>query len=224
MRTPLLLALLSAALLTTACSGDKTKAETQAEARAALITPGTDPYHPNPEWQARQVVYNLSLAADTALTRRITGVFTTRARSLTQLQTRYATDTAGRYAAIRTLNDDTDQAIATLLPDPGQQRRYRATRATIYAGTPFTRTTAERRSQKAGKSPSPSATQPVGRSAAAPRPRTPAVVDVKRRPNGDVKIRYANGTTVVRDRKGQRKTRKGLRGLFKGGNEKHKDK
>ena len=140
------------------------------------------------------VIYDLSLTKDTATAHGVRRVFGARARQLTALTTRYATDSAGRYAALRTLNDETDGQLKTVIADPVEYRRFLTRRTEYYAGTPFTRGAgrAGPRSKEKPTSVAPAAPTTSARRAA------PAVAARRR-------------TAAVRtDRNGPRKKRFGL--------------
>ncbi len=129
MRLFLLLPGLLSLLAVVSCSSDPSAATASRPSRgAANVAPVPD-----------RVIYDLSLTADTVAVKGVRRVFGARARQFAALTTRYATDTAGRYAALRTVNDEADAQLKTVIADPAAYRRYLTRRPDYYAGTPFTR-------------------------------------------------------------------------------------
>lgn len=116
------------------------------------------------------VIYDLSLTTDTAAAHGVRRVFDARARQLAALQTRYAPDTAGRYAAQRTVNDATDAQLQTIITDPAEYRRFLARRPEYYAGTPFTPGKGRRAAARPARPAAASRSAPA---VAAPRRATP---------------------------------------------------
>jgi hypothetical protein len=127
---------------------------------------------------------------DTVVVTRIEKTYYTRGRRLNEINTRYATDTTGRYAAQRLVNDETDREVRTIVTNPTQYRTYETNRSSYYAGTPYSVTTT---------------TTTEERNAAPARRRGPAIEKYEQKANGETKIKYANGTTVKIDKDGDRK-------------------
>lgn len=121
---------------------------------------------------------------DTTTVSRIGQTYYSRGRRLNQVTTRYTTDTTGRYAALRSVNDDTDRSVKTIVTEP-QYNTYTANRGTYYEGTPYSVV--------------------VVREPARPARRGPAVVKYEKKKNGEMKIVYANGKVVKRDKDGDTK-------------------
>ncbi|MDF7812799.1 T-complex 10 C-terminal domain-containing protein [Hymenobacter sp. YC55] len=191
------LLLLSAAATFTAasCTQDKpaaVDAATTPSADTAVVASrdgadtDTATYRTDADALAARVAEDLKLT-DTVVVTRIEKTYYTRGRRLNEATTRYSTDTTGRYAALRAINDETDQQVRTIIP--GQYDTYTANRATYYDGTPYT------------------AAAPATASAAeAPaRRRGPAIEKYEKKANGETKIKYANGKTVKIDKDGDTK-------------------
>lgn len=159
----------------------------------AMADSDTVAYRTDADRLADRIAQDLRLT-DTVVVTKVQKTYYTRGRRIQQANTRYATDTTGRYAALRTINDETDRTVKTIVTDPAQYNTYTSNRDAYYAGTPYTAsetTTVE--------------TTPT-RTAAAPRRQGPAIVKYER-DGGDVKIEYANGTKVKIDKDGERKTK-----------------
>ena len=179
MRSSILLALFGAAgLLTTACSSDPKTTETATTADGSTVTTtttvDTTRYWNDLEPLSTRVATDLSLT-DTAVVRRVRTVYRTRAHRLTAAEVRYATDTTGRYAALRAANDEADRELRAALNDPVRYRTYEENRAAYYQGTPYT------------------ATEVVTEARVR---RGPAEVSREVSKDGEVKIKYADGSKV----------------------------
>ncbi|QJX46403.1 hypothetical protein HMJ29_05415 [Hymenobacter taeanensis] len=141
---------------------------------------------------ADRIAQDLRLT-DTVVVTRVQKTYYTRGRRIQQANTQYATDTTGRYAALRSINDETDRSVKTIVTDPAQYNTYTSNRDAYYAGTPYTPSTTE-------------TTTTTTRASTPARRRGPAIVKYER-DGGDVKIEYANGTKVKIDKDGERKTK-----------------
>ncbi|UOG74619.1 T-complex 10 C-terminal domain-containing protein [Hymenobacter tibetensis] len=184
-----LLFLSTACLLTAAsCTQDKPAAVDAATTPSAdtAVVVSNNPADTNA--LAARVAEDLQLT-DTAVVTRIEKTYYTRDQQLNEANTRYATDTTGRYAALRTINDETDEQVRTIVPD--QYDAYAANRGIYYAGTPYTTAPA-----------APAASAPAATPA---RRRGPAIEKYSTKANGDTKIKYANGKTVKIDKDGDTK-------------------
>lgn len=184
-----LLTLTGAALLTLAsCSPDKTTETTTVDTTAGgdttvtttTTTVDTTTYHTYADSTARRIAADLALT-DTVVSRKIRRVYHTRAHRLAVAKIQYAQDTAGYYAAMRRLNDDADRELQALV-DKDRYKVYRQNRAAYYQGTPYSM----------GETTTAKATGP-------------AVEKVERKANGEVKIKYADGSKVKYDQDGDRK-------------------
>ncbi|TYZ09336.1 hypothetical protein FY528_11365 [Hymenobacter lutimineralis] len=187
----------AAALGAAACTQDKPaavdaattpSADTAVVVRDNQLASDTAAYGADADRLSQRVAQDLRLT-DTVVVTRIEKTYYTRGRRLNEVNTRYATDTTGRYAALRQVNDDTDREVRTIITNPEQYRTYETNRNAYYAGTPYT----YRETQEASTSQAPA------------RRRGAAVVKYEQKQNGETKIKYANGTTVKIDKDGDRK-------------------
>lgn len=221
LKLSLLAALGAAGLLLAGCSSDQDQdAETTADAPAAaahdpavtLVPTTASPiptvyadaadtlaFRTDARHLAGRVATDLKLT-DHATRRRLESTYFTRRRRLARLNARYAADTAGRYAALRGLNDETDRSVRRLLPTPVLVRTYDQGRAGYYEG-PFTAGAAEAEVNAAAAPVAPAAL-------ARPRRRGPRIVKYKKR-GQEVKIKYSDGTIVKIDKDGDRSIRYG---------------
>ena len=189
-----LLGLLAAgALATTACQQDKKieSTTTTPVTDAGTATVGTDTMAARDDARrlAARVAEDLKLN-DTVVVRRIEKTYYTRSRRLAELQTRYNTDTTGRYAAVRQANDQADEEVRTALNNPAYYNTYSANRAGYGAG-PYslpTRLEPRRATSAAGG---------VGQGS--------AIKKMEVEADGDRKIKYENGAKVKIDSDGSRK-------------------
>lgn len=194
MQKTLLLFSAAATLAATACTQDKpaaVDAATTPSADTAVVVSrdgaDTAAYRTDADALAARVAEDLKLT-DTVVVTRIEKTYYTRGRRLNEASTRYTTDTTGRYAALRAINDETDQQVRTIIPD--QYDTYTSNRATYYDGTPYT-----------AAAPAPAAAS----AAEAPARRGPAIEKYEKKANGETKIKYANGKTVKIDKDGDTK-------------------
>lgn len=183
----------AATLAATACTQDKpaaVDAATTPSADTAVVASrdgaatDTAAYRTDADALAARVAEDLKLT-DTVVVTRIEKTYYTRGRRLNEATTRYTSDTTGRYAALRAINDETDQQVRTIIPD--QYDTYTANRATYYDGTPYT------------------AAAPASAPEAPARRRGPAIEKYEKKANGETKIKYANGKTVKVDKDGDTK-------------------
>lgn len=195
MNKTLLLASAAVTLLAASCTQDKPAAvdaaTTPAADTAVVVSDAplndTAAYRTDADRLAARIAEDLKLT-DTVVVTRIEKTYYTRGRRLNEIETRYATDTTGRYAALRQVNDDTDREVKTIVTDPNQYNTYSSNRDTYYSGTPYTAVTVRE-------------TAPAAR-----RSSGPAIVKYDKKANGETKIVYANGKTVKVDKDGDRKT------------------
>ena len=200
-----LVALLAAATLFTACQRDnKTEnvaTDTNAENgpatgnNTAVVVPDTIAYHTDARRLAERVTADLNVnQPDVAA--RIERTYYNRSRRIGELQTRYSTDTTGRYTAYRTVNDEADNEIRTTLNNPTAYDTY-TTRRSEYGDGPYsavpsrvstTTTNTVRRSSGVGAGS--------------------AVVKSEREADGDRKVKYENGAKIKRDDDGSVKIKR----------------
>jgi hypothetical protein len=201
MKTRFLLALSATALLAASCSEyKKTDTETAGTTADGAVTtttttttsaaaPDTIALRDDARRLANRVADDLKLT-DQPTRRRLETTYYTRSQRLAELDTRYATDTVGRYAALRTVNDETDREVRQILPNPVMLRTYQSGRAGYYDG-PY--------------SAAPATVSAPATSRPAPR-RGPRVVKYEK-DGGSTKIEYSNGTKVKIDKDGDRKVK-----------------
>lgn len=197
--------LLAGAFAAASCTQDKpaaVEAATTPDAdTAVVVTDGRTPdsaaeaaandttaYRTDADRLAARIAGDLKLT-DTVVVTRIEKTYYTRGRRLNEVNTRYTTDTTGRYAALRAVNDETDRSVKTIVTNPDQYRTYASNRSAYYEGTPYSDATV---------------TTVRETTPAAPRRRGPAIVKYESK-KGETKIKYANGKTVKIDKDGDRK-------------------
>ena len=215
MNTKLLGLLAAAALATAACQQTKKEETvstepTAADANTAAVVPDTMAAHDDARRLAARVAEDLKLT-DTVLVTRIERTYYTRGRRLGELQTQYATDTTGRYAAIRQANDQADEQVRTTLNNPAYYNTYSSNRANYgdgpYSIAPIVVTERAR-------------TSSVGQGSGLKKVENERDGDhkakymngakVKRDDDGSVKIKRADGTKIKIDEDGNRTVKKGL--------------
>ena len=189
MKFPLLAAFVGAtALLTTACSPDaKTTEVVETTPEGAVVTTTTT-VDTAQYWNALPALSD-RVAADLALTdtvvvRKVKNAYRSRAQRLSAAERQYAADTTGRYAALRAANDEADRELQAAL-DAARYRTYQQNRAAYYQGTPYT----------------------VVMVAEGATERKPAVTKYEKEADGDVKIKYADGSKVKIEADGDRKVK-----------------
>ncbi|MBF9219664.1 hypothetical protein [Hymenobacter ruricola] len=219
MNTKLLGLLAAAALATAACTQDKPAAETaatntvpSATENTAVVVPDTIAYRTDARHTADRVAQDLALTDET-VKRRIENAYYTRASRLGELESRYATDTTGRYLAIREANDQTDEQIRTTLNNPEYYNTYSSNRASYgdgpYSLAPMVVTTTTTR--RTGGVSQGTAIKKLEREGDGDK-KTKYLngAKVKRDDDGSVKIKRADGTKVKIDEDGNRTVKKSL--------------
>jgi hypothetical protein len=213
MNTKLLL--LAAAATLASCSEKKTETtETTTAPPAPVATIDTTAYRTSAATLASQVAADLN-ATDAAVKTRLEDVYYTRGRALRDLDTKYATDTAGRYAALRAVNDQTTNEVKTIVT-PAQYGTYTTSQGTYYNG-PYTTAAA---TAAAATTTKPSLGARVGQGTAIKKLEREGDGDhkvkyengakIKRESDGSVKIKRADGTKIKIDEHGNRTVKKGL--------------
>lgn len=218
MNTKLGSLLVAAALMTAACSREK-KIETTTttpvtDSTTVVVGPDTLAAHDQARRLADRVASDLKIT-DPVVVTRIEKTYYTRGRRLSEMQTRYATDTTGRYLATRQANDQADAEVRTTLNDPAYYTTYSANRAAYGAG-PYSLTTAP-------VAPAPAAhthAGSVGQGSAVKKMVNGGNGDrktkfengakIKRSDDGSIKIKRADGTKVKIDEDGNRTVKKSL--------------
>ncbi|WP_216680009.1 hypothetical protein [Hymenobacter siberiensis] len=218
-----LLGLMAAAALATAsCTQDKKVETTTTTTPDATVTTTTTTTtvdtmaaYDDARRMAARVAEDLKLT-DTVVVTRIEKTYYTRGRKLNALQTQYATDTTGRYAAIRQVNDEADNTIRTDLNSPDYYNTYSSNRANYgdgpYSLTPGTVITTTTTAGRTGSS--------VGQGSGVKKLENQNDGDhkvkyengakIKRSDDGSVKIKRADGTKIKIDENGNRTVKKGL--------------
>ena len=201
MNTKLLGLLVAATLATAACQQEKTVETTTTtpatDANTAVVTDDVTARDDARRLAAR-IAEDLKLT-DTVVVTRIEKTYYTRGRTLGELETRYSTDTTGRYLAVREANDRADEEVRTTLNNPEYYNTYSANRAT-YGDGPYS--LAPARVATVGTSTSTGArtnTNSVSQGS--------GVKKLERNGDGDRKTKYMNDAKVKVDDDGSRKVK-----------------
>ncbi|MDO7850623.1 hypothetical protein [Hymenobacter convexus] len=220
MNTKLLGLLAAASLATAACQQDK-KVETtttttpDATTTTTTTTVDTVALHDDARRMAARVAEDLKLS-DPAVTTRIERTYYTRGRRLNELETQYANDTTGRYAAIRQANDMADEQIRTDLNNPGYYNTYSSNRAN-YGDGPYSlapvavTTTTTSTTTRTGSVGQGSGVKKIDNEKDGDhKTKFENGAKIKRSDDGSVKIKRADGTKIKIDENGNRTVKKGL--------------
>ena len=198
--------LAAASLATVACSQEK-KVETTttttvpaADPNTAVVAPDTMAAHDEARRMAARVAEDLKLT-DTVVVTRIERTYYTRGRRLGELQTRYSTDTTGRYLAMRQANDQADTEVRTSLNNPAYYNTYSTNRA-AYGEGPYSLTPARVEPIRTG------AGTGTGRSAASNVGQGSGVKKLENQNDGDRKVKYENGAKIKRNEDGSVKIKR----------------
>ncbi len=213
MNTKLLL--LAAAATLASCSEKKTETtETTTAPPAPVATIDTTAYRTSAKTLADQVAADLA-ATDAAVKTRLENVYYTRGRALRDLDTKYATDTTGRYAALKAVNDQTTSEVKTIVT-PAQYNTYTTGQGAYYNG-PYTAVAATAATTAAPAKRSLGAR--VGQGSGIKKLENDADdskvkynngAKIKRSDDGSIKIKRADGTKIKIDEHGNRTVKKGL--------------
>ncbi|HET9505063.1 MAG TPA: hypothetical protein VFO93_16085 [Hymenobacter sp.] len=219
MNTKLLLLAAAATLATASCSEKKTETtETTTAPTGEQVTTtttttiDTTAYRTSAKTLADQVANDLA-ATDAAVKTRLENVYYTRGRALRDLDTRYATDTTGRYAALRAVNDQTTSEVKTIVT-PAQYGTYTTGQGAYYNG-PYTAVAATAAAAPAKRSLGARVGQGSGIKKLENDDDDSKVkynngAKIKRSDDGSVKIKRADGTKIKIDEHGNRTVKKGL--------------
>jgi hypothetical protein len=216
MNTKLLGLLAAATLATAACSQEKKTEETTtvttpdaSTTTTTTTTVDTAAYRSDADALAARVAADLKVA-DTTVVNKVKRVYYTRGRKLRDYSTQYATDTTGRYAALKAANDETTASLKSVLSEP-QYQSYAGTQGTYYEG-PYTVIVAA--------PAKPSLTERVGQGSGVKKMEREDDGDkktkfenggkIKREDDGSLKIKRADGTKVKIDENGKRTVKKPL--------------
>ena len=218
MNTKLLLVAAVAAFATASCSQEKKTETTETTAvpggeqttTTTTTTVDTTAYRASADQLVNQVANDLK-ATDAAIKTRLQNAYYNRGRALRDLDTRYATDTTGRYAALKAVNDQTTSEVKTIV-DPAQYKTYTTSQGTYYSG-PYTATTVTTTTAK------PSLGARVGQGSGIKKlenndddrkVKYENGAKIKRSDDGSLKIKRADGTKIKIDEDGHRTVKKGL--------------
>ena len=211
----------AAALATASCTQDK-KVETtttttpQATTTTTTTVVDTMAAYDTARRMAARVAEDLKLT-DTVVVTRIERTYYTRGRRMGEYETRYGTDTTGRYLAMRQANDQADEEVRTALNNPAYYSTYSANRAS-YGNGPYSLVpnrvepiNTAARSGSAGGVGQGSGVKKMEREGDGDRKtKYENGAKVKRDDNGSLKIKRADGTKVKIDEDGNRTVKKGL--------------
>ena len=211
--------LAAASLATVACSQEKkvetttTTAVPAADPNTAVVVPDTMAAHDAARRMAARVADDLKLT-DTVVVTRIEKTYYTRGRRLGELQTRYSTDTTGRYMAVRQANDQADSEVRTTLNNPAYYNTYSTNRAS-YGEGPYSLVPARVEPIRTGTHAAG-----VGQGSGVKKLENQNDGDhkvkyengakIKRSDDGSVKIKRADGTKVKIDENGNRTVKKSI--------------
>ncbi|MVN76080.1 hypothetical protein GO988_07065 [Hymenobacter sp. HMF4947] len=222
MNTKLLFLAAAAAFATASCSQESKTETTEttttpsgAEATTTTTTTvDTATYRSSADQLANQVATDLSLT-DAAAKARLQQIYYSRGRAMRDLDTRFATDTTGRYAALKAANDATTTEVKTVVTDPAQYATYTGNQGNYYAG-PYTTTTTTTTTTAAHK---PSLGARVGQGSGIKKlenndddrkVKYENGAKIKRSDDGSLKIKRADGTKIKIDENGHKTVKKGL--------------
>jgi hypothetical protein len=221
MKSNLLLLATAATVALASCSQEKKTETTETttvpsgttETTTTTTTVDTASYRTNAGQLADQVAADLK-ATDAATKARLQQIYYNRGRALRDLDAR--TDTMGRYAAVRDLNDMTTREVKTVVTDPAAYGTYTANQGNYYAG-PYTAATTTTTTTTAAR---PSLGARVGQGSGVKKLERENDGDhkvkyengakIKRESDGSVKIKRADGTKIKIDENGHRTVKKGL--------------
>lgn len=202
MNTKLLFLAAATAFATASCSQESktettetTTAPAATETTTTTTTVDTATYRSSADQLATQVATDLSLT-DAAAKARLQQIYYRRGRALRALDTRFAADTAGRYAALKAANDATTTEVKTVVTDPAQYATYTGNQGNYYAG-PYTTTTTTTTTTAARK---PSLGARVGQGS--------GIKKLEHEGDGDHKVKYENGAKIKRDDDGSVKIKR----------------
>ncbi|MDB5235892.1 MAG: hypothetical protein JWR44_2885 [Hymenobacter sp.] len=217
MNTKILGLMAAVALATAACQQDK-KVETTTttpvtDANTAVVIPDTMAAHDEARRLAARVAEDLKLT-DTVVVTRIERTYYTRGRRMGELQTRYSTDTTGRYQAMRQTNDEADEQVRTTLNNPAYYNTYSSNRSNYgegpYSLAPVAVTTSTTTTRTAGVGQGSLVKKMERQNDGDKKTKYENGAKIKRDDDGSVKIKRADGTKVKIDENGNRTVKKGL--------------
>jgi hypothetical protein len=206
-----LIALLAAATLFTACQRDNKAENANTDNNAengpatgnntAVVVPDTIAYHTDARRLAERVTADLNVnQPDVAA--RIERTYYNRNRRIGELETRYSTDTTGRYTAYREVNDEADNEIRTTLNNPTAYETY-TSRRSEYGDGPYSAVP----SRVSTTTTTTTTNTRNVRSTSGVRAGSP-IKKVEREADGDSKVKYENGAKIKRDDDGSVKIKR----------------
>ncbi|WP_223653297.1 hypothetical protein [Hymenobacter psoromatis] len=212
MNTRFLLLTAAAAFAFASCSQDTKTTETTTTPATTNQVAAVDTlaYRNAANTLATRVAADLN-AADTTLPTKLRPIYYTRGRAMRAIETRYATDTTGRYAAMKAANDQTSSAVKTTVTEP-EYKTYTSNAGQYYVG-PYTAAVAKATETK------PSLGARVGQGSGIKKLENNADdkkvkyqngAKIKRSDDGSLKIKRADGTKIKIDEHGHRTVKKGL--------------
>ena len=222
MNTKLLGLMAAAALATASCTQDK-KVETTTATTPETVTTTTTTttvdtvaVHDEARRLAARMAEDLKLN-DPAVVTRIERTYYTRGQRLGEANNRYVSDTTGRYAALRQINDEADTEIRTDLNNPGYYNTYSTNRAN-YGDGPYslapgtvTSTTSSTTTVRHGSVGQGSGVKKMeNQNDGDKKTKYENGAKIKRNDDGSVKIKMADGTKVKIDENGHRTVKKSL--------------
>lgn len=205
MKKPLILFLGISLFAFASCNkAEKKEAETTAtETTTTTETPDYDAmYRERASQTAAQMSKDLKFDTDTAMQRKVSTVYYTRAKRRHEARGKYATDTTGMYKEMRQIDLESDTEFKKILP-PQQYPVYEAKRTTYYGG--FEETVMRPHSDSAG-STSASAASTIDN---ATEGASNAKVKTKTEKDGDTKteIEDENSETKIKTKDGHTKVK-----------------
>lgn len=221
MKSKLLLLATAATVAFASCSQEKKTEVTETttapvgttETTTTTTTIDSASYRTSAAQLADQVAADLR-TTDAAAKARLQQIYYSRGRALRDIEAR--PDTAGRYAALRDLNDNTTREVKTVVTDPAAYRTYTDNQGNYYAG-PYTTTVVTTTTTPAAR---PSLGARVGQGSGVKKMERENDGDhkvkyengakIKRENDGSVKIKRADGTKIKIDEDGHRTVKKGL--------------
>lgn len=225
MNTKLLLLATAAAFTFASCSNEKKTETTETTTvpggtettTTTTTTVDTASYRSNADQLANQVAADLK-TTDAAAKARLQNIYYTRGRALRDIDTRYTTDTTGRYAAVKAANDLTTTEVKTVVTDPTAYRTYTDNQGNYYAG-PYTATTTTTTTTTNRPATKASLGARVGQGSGIKKlenddddrkVKYENGAKIKRSDDGSLKIKRADGTKIKIDENGKRTVKKPL--------------
>ena len=197
----------AATLAAAACTQEKTADVATTDNAMAMDTVA---YRTDADQLANRVAQDLQIT-DPVVVDRVKTVYYTRGRRLREVETRYATDTTGRYAALRQANDDATRDMQNAL-DEANYNTYSSNLPNYYAGTPYTVVVvrdapATPRSLEARVGQGSEVVKMERDGDGEKKTKFENGAKVKRSDDGSIKIKRADGTKIKIDEDGNRKVK-----------------